>query len=164
MTLTRAVGNIARWSMPLLCVAIAILWYGSNERVLVLNGPIQTQASVAGGSVTLLIDADAHFPEYRPRSGFHTFYSTRRWWFQGGWSRTVKWISIPLWVPFAACSAAGFAAWRHKWRLRHRLRRRLCPSCGYSLAGLDHQAPCPECGQSAPSAAPSDPAHSASDG
>ncbi len=56
-------------------------------------------------------------------------------------------ITILLW-PIALAAFSGAAApmvW--SWRqTRSRIKRGLCPACAYNLAGLDVEAPCPECG------------------
>jgi hypothetical protein len=61
-----------------------------------------------------------------------------------GWQR----ISFPLWV--LAAAAVGFATllwWTYLQRLALLLTRaRGTCECGYSRAGLDRGAPCPECG------------------
>jgi hypothetical protein len=52
---------------------------------------------------------------------------------------------LPLWIPLAAFGAIGFNAWR---RFTRRAKAACaCTHCGYDLAGLPTNSPCPECGR-----------------
>ena len=55
-------------------------------------------------------------------------------------------VSFPLIYPMLATLIPGIIiAYRHRFRPGH------CRRCGYDLAGLEGDAPCPECGRARPS-------------
>lgn len=53
-------------------------------------------------------------------------------------------VAVPLWLPFVATLALAAREWRLP--ARRRPRPGACAACGYSLAGLEAPAACPECG------------------
>jgi len=53
-------------------------------------------------------------------------------------------FNLPLWIPLVLLAAPATELWRKDLR---RQAPGLCPSCGYSLAGLAAGAKCPECGK-----------------
>lgn len=65
------------------------------------------------------------------------------WWFEYGSTGTLRWLYVPLWVPFVLAAAGAFGAW--KVRIGPGGKGR-CGECGYELAGLANDAKCPECG------------------
>lgn len=54
-------------------------------------------------------------------------------------------IGVPLLVPLGACCAAYFVS---RWASRRTRLPGHCSACGYLLAGLPCDTPCPECGHS----------------
>jgi len=56
-------------------------------------------------------------------------------------------IYLPYWLPILLfASISGGLFWRDR-RAERRARVGMCPSCGYSRAGLPLDAKCPECGK-----------------
>lgn len=56
-------------------------------------------------------------------------------------------VSLPYWLPILLfASISGGLFWRDR-RAARRARVGMCPSCGYSRAGLALDAVCPECGK-----------------
>ena len=55
-------------------------------------------------------------------------------------------VQLPLWMPLVVTSVPAAFAFRGEVRHRRAVRRGTCQKCGYSRAGLDAAAPCPECG------------------
>lgn len=75
-------------------------------------------------------------------------YETRyplRWWFESETSGLAgaTTVNIPIWILLLPC--IGYAVWA--WRSDAKLTvAGSCKACGYSLAGIDKGAKCPECG------------------
>jgi hypothetical protein len=59
-------------------------------------------------------------------------------------------IILPLWQVWSACAAVGILLLWIARRAKMRCRQGHCSGCGYSLAGLDGPAHCPECGKPKP--------------
>lgn len=62
-------------------------------------------------------------------------------------------VQLPLWMPLVVTSVPAAFAFRGEVRHRRAVRRGTCRKCGYSRAGLELAAPCPECGAPASLAA-----------
>ncbi|MCC6660600.1 MAG: hypothetical protein IT437_06910 [Phycisphaerales bacterium] len=76
------------------------------------------------------------------------------WWpryERAGSSTPLSTLLVPLWIPLLLAVLPTAWAWRHAFRAR--AGPTACHACGYDLAGLAPATPCPECGQSATSAA-----------
>lgn len=54
--------------------------------------------------------------------------------------------AVPLWWLATPALVTTIALWRHDLIARRRAAMFHCPKCGYDLAGLLHDAKCPECG------------------
>ncbi len=73
-----------------------------------------------------------------------------QWWFD--WrtvpltSTSLYTLMVPLWVPMLLTAASTLFAWR----ARGRFNPAICPTCGYSQAGVPKGSPCPECGKHHP--------------
>jgi hypothetical protein len=64
-----------------------------------------------------------------------------------GLSGSAQTLRIPYWLPILLfASISGGLFWRDR-RAARRARVGMCPSCGYSRAGLALEAVCPECGK-----------------
>jgi hypothetical protein len=55
-------------------------------------------------------------------------------------------VTVPFWLPAVFTLGASLAAWRRDAAARRRACAGACARCGYSRAGLDAGAACPECG------------------
>jgi hypothetical protein len=67
---------------------------------------------------------------------------------------------VPLWLPWLPIVAGCVLTWR-RWLVGQRQRARSakpCPACGYELAALPSDTPCPECGEAGEPAAHRPPA------
>ena len=56
-------------------------------------------------------------------------------------------VMLPYWIVVAACLACTTSLFWSDRRAARRARVGMCPSCGYSRAGLALDAVCPECGK-----------------
>ena len=66
------------------------------------------------------------------------------WLPRGRWTKGLRWVQLPLWLPAALFCATLWVSYAP---LRRRCRRRklgLCVSCGYDLRASKDR--CPECG------------------
>ena len=134
------------WGAPLVGVALVLLWWLSGSHVFNLNGPWGASASITGGKLNVVLDADAASRPEATRTGVHTYYSDYEWWFEGGWEPRFKWIAVPLWFPLLVLVAAAERAWRADRRAQRLARTGSCLKCGYDRSGLAPDAACPECG------------------
>ena len=55
-------------------------------------------------------------------------------------------VHLPLWMPLIVTAVPAAFAIRGEVRRRRAIRRSSCRKCGYSRAGLEPGAACPECG------------------
>jgi hypothetical protein len=55
-------------------------------------------------------------------------------------------VVFPMWAPLVATIPMGALAWVFDIRALRRERVGLCSKCGYDLAAISPQTPCPECG------------------
>ncbi len=56
-------------------------------------------------------------------------------------------FTLTLWYPLLVLVLATGTAWRIDARARRLTKEGHCSSCGYDLAGLAPESPCPECGR-----------------
>lgn len=81
------------------------------------------------------------------RNKWPFFSDTRFDWQFDSWNDPQQWgVQIPGWVPVTALAIGAAWLWRRDARATARERVGLCPSCGYSRAGLPEGGKCPECG------------------
>lgn len=65
-----------------------------------------------------------------------------RWWPRNDPSLYVRFVSVPIWIPFVVCLLPTAILW---WCDRRRIRPGGCSKCGYDLTG-NVSGRCPECG------------------
>jgi hypothetical protein len=110
--------------------AFGVTWSADTGRVYIASGK-----DPRGDAVELLV---AEWDDHG---------DTSRWRFRRWVNANGDWVVA---IPFAVVTGSAGAATAIAWFLDHRARRRAregaCPNCGYSLAGLTANAPCPECG------------------
>jgi hypothetical protein len=115
-------------------------WGVSGEWVMGIgNGRLE--GSAVSGSPLALPSAKLRFGRTPP---------LLEWWFDGYFSPSYQYLSVPLWLPTALALAATITARRLDAKARRLNSALTCPRCAYPRAGLAAGAVCPECGSPAP--------------
>ncbi len=160
----RKLFKTATWACTAGAVVIGVAWVGSafGRAWWRVPGPMSSRDTVlciqlGGGRVTFLLDTyvgptDAA-QSLAAHGGLHGEWGASGFQWRFSWDRTQNptcgaiWetqsVDIPLWP--GPLLFGGPALWMAiKWR---GCSLGLCPSCGYSLAGLAKGSTCPECGR-----------------
>lgn len=141
---------IARWTAWALAVLLPAMWVATTWVTAFVRFPAGDVHSGAGLGLSdgALSFAHASLDDL-PTSGF-TAQSPPRvppcWRVTGGSHRSLLYIAVPLWIPWACCFPFAFWFYRDHRREKRRRMTGCCPACGYSRLGLAPGAPCPECG------------------
>lgn len=153
----RRAARVLAWGASLAAIpwiASLLVWptwrWGHGTEVELKNGGvlwvIVDDSSPAGFSHPLRAEFRSAFRVTADDSGpDHNAF--RAWFKSTGYTlgtRRVTQVTIPLWPSIVLLGASTFALFR----LSRPPRPGLCPSCGYSLAGLAPGVKCPECGNS----------------
>ena len=97
------------------------------------------------GTAHFVIEQETNSPARAGATGFYWYRDSgpllMEWW---DWSAFQWGVQIPAWALVAAAGVSAAWLWRCD---TSRPRPGLCPSCGYSLAGLSPGSKCPECGK-----------------
>ncbi len=135
-----------RWGSLLVLTVLAALFLA--------NLPFYSGSSL-GPSLAWRLEGARLNITRRPSRNPESFYiainsEPLRWNWDARYNAPGDWyISIPLWTPILLALAWTLFAW---WPARRRFdpRNPRCPSCGYALASIPPNSPCPECGKPAP--------------
>ena len=149
------------WGMAVTTALSAIVWIGSVFTWLAYWSPASFDITFAAGSVTLNRYEYAS-PQRREQRRRDLAETMPQGWHTGTqyvddrtlqWSPSFRTISLPgyrntIWTAplWPLVGVMGFVD-AVLFRASRRCRPDLCPSCGYSLAGLSPDAKCPECGK-----------------
>lgn len=146
-----AVVRAARWAAITLAILAGFVWGTSlRYRAALVGSPFNRTWSFEGGAFVASWFSRGHDGSL---SGFGN----------PGWKLENRSVAVIHWLPRSVSAAAGtlhtlvFPLWPlivlfsmlAGWLARTQRRLRdpvACPACGYSLAGLAPDAPCPECG------------------
>jgi hypothetical protein len=141
-----------RWRTQLsvaACVVLLVVWIASRWYAVAITTPGGHDVGVGGGVFSYCVSEDLRGVGWQTRT-FTLSSSMWCWWFDAGsfgW-RVGRWWSVPLWMPLVAMSALTLWLWRRDARHARRVLTGRCEHCRYDLAGLNADAPCPECGRS----------------
>lgn len=144
--------NAAKWGATIIACAITAAWIGSAWRHVDYIAPSGHYVAVSIGRVAVgwadpAMGITRGFRLSDGRNKWPSFDYTRFDWRFNAWGDPMQWgVQVPGWVPVLA---AGFGAawlWRRDATMTSREQVGLCAKCGYSMAGLPHGTPCPECG------------------
>jgi len=155
---TRRVTHSSLWMLPiasgagaLLCIIIFLV--SSCYRCIWLNGTKEFGIGARGGAfIVFWQPTSPRIPGVQPAvpAGFSmerdAVSLALAWWPERGMNLPLKYVSVPLWIPFTTSVALGLPG-GYLW-LRSRRRHNegeTCKACGYDLRGLQDKR-CPECG------------------
>ncbi len=153
----RRMPRIAMWGAAALAAVLAFAWVWSAFRYVGVYTPWGGSLTISSGLLHLS-DTDS-WPV--PPQGTTVVRGENvwglRWWFDWYAQPGLWQIAVPLWFMSSLASIASALSWRVDVRARRMALADACTACGYSRAGLALNAPCPECGASPASVAPSTP-------
>lgn len=139
--------GFAKWALLALAVLVAagwiwsmfrgVTWRGERNGVVIFRGAVELYWSAAGAG--------------KEQIWWMRGYPTQvQWWVnrESGSASTGPWecVGVPLWMVWVPLLMTSGVAWRVDAKYRDREKANLCSACGYALAGLAREKPCPECG------------------
>ncbi|MEK6703635.1 MAG: hypothetical protein AABZ53_15350 [Planctomycetota bacterium] len=146
-----------------LCILLGLIGLGSVWRSVV----VQWNGNAAGASEGVLIGSSYFASANPPMRGFEVNSKPRThpfvWWIESdpiwqircgafsaqrinGFGIQSRTVMVIWWLPLLVGGAGLLAGWLVVRKGRRRLRNGQCIDCGYSMAGLPADTPCPECG------------------
>jgi len=147
-----------RWILGGIAVSVLLLWGFTYFCTIVHVDPGHRIIDISSGAVVCVPDGTVSNDPgnrltsvvvgYQPGLSFHNVAAGT---FSWGRIKNSRWrystfggfVQVPLWMPLLVFAIPSAIAWE---RFARRRRRGTCAVCGYDLAGLPKDAPCPECG------------------
>ncbi len=145
------VRRIAKWTVVVVCVVLAVVWAVSTQWhvrfTYRLTDPNRFVVSAAAGALRVARMSGSAIGLAQPLMdiNFYDFYDKKPDWSDLVWlpeSLGTGIVVIPIWIPFAVTAVpTAFLFYRDR---RHP--RGHCQGCGYDLKG-NVSGRCPECGK-----------------